>query len=420
MYTPKPNPILTTLTRALSRLGVFGYGKKSKDIVIGSQRPISDWRTYSGDKNTYGRSYDAEIPINGGLIRDPDRLRTLFELYCCPEIRTSVNTPVDDVFSSEHGDDIGLMLSDWVDKVDPETGVGKIAIDPYIKNILSEFIYRHLGAEDCKQIVRDMLITGDAFLEVIFDRQLNIKRTMRLPVGEMFRVEDNDANLIEFNQRNYYTNDHAIVFSPFQVVHFRYHRVKLYGQSLFESSISDFDDLQAGFTDLRKACHELGASPIHHELQPGSTREDVDRYRQAHVEFKSKYMVTDIYTQNGVSLEKISSGNNNDLKSLVDRIQLARKRIAMACRMPSYALGIDNTAKELSGQPATSYARHISAVRQAFSEGINQLLDTHLALMGVPESEWRYRISYPSIVVNPFSMSAPKKETVSSNDDQTV
>lgn len=400
----------TTIANFAKRFNLFGVGNNA----TGQQRPLSGTWLYgaSGD-SLIGRRYDLEIPLNGGLVRDAIRLRSLIEMQTyCPEINTAVATQRDDCFSSEHGDDQGLYISDWIDREN------KIPVDPIIKRLCDDFIYEHFGAEQGKPTVLEALTVGDSFSEVVFDKKMTkIERIMRLPVGEMFRIEDNQGYLLRFEQRHYESQDLSTsgndlvgnAFSPLQIIHWRYQPYRLYGRSLFEVAKADWEDLKKGEIDLAKACRDLGANPVHHEMAPNSTLTDKADYQRDHMAAKEQYLVSDLYTMPGVKIGRVSSSQAN-LSPLVDRVLMARKRIAMICRTPPYLLGIpQDGAKQLSGQPATSYARQIASVRQMYSNGVNEVLNIHLALNGIAPERWRYKIVYPEIVVNPFNQAAPDR-----------
>jgi hypothetical protein len=404
-------PLFSAALALAKKLNPFA----KKGVALGQQRPLSSiWGYGAGGDSLVGRNYDLEIPLKGGLVRDATRLRNLLEMrQYCPEIKKAIAIQRDDCFSSEHGDDIGFWISDWVDRE------RKIPVDPQVKDLLTEFIYQHFGAEGCKPTVAEALSLGDSFSEIVFDEKFTkIERLMRLPVGEMFRVEDDQGYLLRFEQRRYLSEDlthsgEALgnVFHPAQIIHWRYQPVHLYGESLYEESLADWEDLKKGEIDLAKACRDLGVIPVHHELAPNSTIDDKNQYEAAHKAAKKEFLITDLYTLPGVKISRIATSQAN-LDPLVDRVLMRRKRIAMSCRTPAYLLGIqEDSAKQLSGQPASAYARQIASVRQMYSEGVNYVLDLHLMLNKIPPDRWRYRLNYPEIIVNPFNQPAPTPNT---------
>lgn len=394
------NPIYDRISRLVDRIKSIG-----KSTPVGSQRPLSQRLSGAHGDSLISRYHDLEIPINGGLVRDAVRLRNLLEMRTyCPEIKKSIAIQRDDAFSSEHGDDLGISVSEWVDREN------KIPIDPEVKYLIEDFIYSHFNAEFCKPILAESLSLGDSFCEIVYDlKSRKIDRLLRLPVGEMFRVEDDHGQLLRFEQRRYISdNTGGIAYHPQQIVHWRYQPQHLYGESLYEESVADWEDLKRGEIDLAKACRDLGVIPVQHEMAPEMDKDALDDYKADHQAAKKEFLITDLYTMSGVNIRRISTTAAN-LTPLVDRVLMRRRRLAMACRTPTYLLGIEETAaKQLSGQPASSYSRHIASVRQSFSTGVNQVLDLHLWLNGVPPDRWRYRLQYPKIVVNPFNLPAPQ------------
>lgn len=404
------NPIIDRLKNLAQRLGLVApFGN-----AIGSQRPLRDRWMGTGDPDSIiGRNYDLEIPLSGGLIRDPDGLRTLIEMRTyCPEVETAISVLRDDAFSSEHGDDQGVSVSKFLDNNEELPDEQRTPIDSNIKSILDDFIYKHLTAEFCKPILEETLTTGDSFVEIVFNSSLTeIVELLRLPVGEMFRVELSKGQLVQFEQRGqsniWNTDSYKILYAPMQIIHWRYKKVHLYGRSLYAAAKNDWDDLKLAEQDLAKACRDLGVIPVHHEMPEKTDRTFRDLYQQEHIRQKQSFLVTDLYTMPGVKISRIASAQAN-LDPLFDRVIMRRLRIAMTCRVPESLMSVGHgfsSGKELSNQPATAYARHLAAVRQSHAQGLNQILDTVLALKGINPADRQYRLVFPKIVTNPYNQS---------------
>ena len=396
-------PPTNIIAAALSRLRQLLPGSGGNGEPSGQQRPVGG-TTYSvfgsGEESPVDRNHDLEIPVNGNLVRGSERLRNLYEMRTyCPEINTAIAIQRDDVFSSESGDDQGVMVSDFTDERE------LVPVDPVIKTLIEEFLYAQHGTQLAKQIVAEALSFGDSFVEIVFDRRVTrIERLLRLPVGEMFRIETRAGQLLRFEQRRWlHETTPPIVYHPLQIIHWRYRPVYLYGESLFEASVADWEDLKIAEKDLAKGCRDIGVIPVHHEMPEGTDKAYLADYKRNHIAAKGEYLVTDLYTMPGVKIGKISTTYPN-LVELTNRVRMRRKRIAMACRTPDYLLGLgEGSAQQIMMQPATAYARHIASVRQCYSEGLNQLIDLHLALNGYPPDQRRYRLLYPQLVVNPFT-----------------
>jgi hypothetical protein len=82
---------------------------------------------------------------------------------------------------------------------------------------------------------------------------------------------------------------------------------------------------------------------------------------------------------------------------------LRRMRIAARSRVPLYLLGIEQrSAREIAMQPAIAFVVFVGVVRQLFSTGLRQLINTELALKQVPPPQWVYKLQFPKINVNPW------------------
>jgi hypothetical protein len=51
-----------------------------------------------------------------------------------------------------------------------------------------------------------------------------------------------------------------------------------------------------------------------------------------------------------------------------------------------------------------------------FAKGIKQLIDTELAIAGIPQNEWHYDIVFPKIYTNPFIETDSNLEGIEDND----
>jgi hypothetical protein len=75
----------------------------------------------------------------------------------------------------------------------------------------------------------------------------------------------------------------------------------------------------------------------------------------------------------------------------------------MKAQIPPWMFGLGTEgAREIAGQPALFFARHVNDLRTAFSTGLRHIFNLELALHGFRREEWRYRIIYPKIYVDPL------------------
>ncbi len=367
----------------------------------------------SSDQTDIGRNYDLEI--SEPIVRSPDIATPLAEMMeYCPEVTTTLNEICGSIWASDDGDDLGFSLSDEI-----TPGVN---IDPEVKKILDRLIDEVIGGTTLELAAERMLQWGDAFGGIgVNTKLMQIDRLTFLPTWEMFRIEDNQARLLGYEQRKYLSDHEFGLFHPLTVCHWRYRRKMLYGRSLYKESIDDWCRLKDAVEDLAKAARSIGINPNVHRLPDGCDEEYAKAYKDQYEAAKRLGSVTDFYLMPTADVAKV--GNlNPDLTALANNVLLWRQRIIMSSRVPTYLVGIHNPgAKEIAGQPALAYARFINSIRRQITSGIRQICDLELALHGLPKERWQYSITYPRIGVNPYgrSSSTPIDETTLITDEDS-
>ena len=88
--------------------------------------------------------------------------------------------------------------------------------------------------------------------------------------------------------------------------------------------------------------------------------------------------------------------------SLRDNVELWRSRIGMISRIPPWLLGERRGLRDLGAQPALSFSIAVGSVRICLAKGLKQIINTELALHGIPKNEWQYNLVFPKIYTNPF------------------
>lgn len=385
--TPGRNRRLENLWRTLT-----GYVRA---LFRGSQRPLVQSSIYHGSPQTArARNYDLEI--QEFPIRDAERARSLIEMVeWCPEIGTATGWIVDDVLSSEDGDDQGIVVSQEL--------IDHTPIDPQVYQIATDAITRIFPVSNLEVIAKRVVNWGDAFASLALDTSKNqVSGLMLLPTWEMFRVES-QGELLGFQQRRRISDeDPDYTFIPAEVVHWRYRRENLYGRSLYYESIEDWERLKRSTDALALACDAVGVNPNNHIMPEGTTPEQLQDYQSRHEQRLADGLITDYYLMPGQDIRKLSAVNP-DLQALADTVLFWRKRIVMKSRVPPYLLGLPaEGARDISGQPAMAYARFINRVRMSLSEGILQVLFTDLWLKGINPDLWLNKIClvYPKIVTS--------------------
>jgi hypothetical protein len=366
-----------------------------KLLFQGSQRPLAAAQFQRTDYATVrGRNFDLEI--SEYPIRDPEKARELLEICeWCPEAAKSIQVLISSAFSSADGDDQGFTLSDTCNDRTP--------LDAIVYEVGMAAIARVLPVSALSMACERILSYGDCFAELSIDEKASqVNGLMFLPTWELFRVEV-QGDLQRFDQRRrLWEETPEVSFAPAKIVHWRYRRKNLYGRSIFNESLEDWGRLKRSTEALLFASESSIAADLH--IMPENVDEAyLEAYRDEQRRERTDGIITDYYMMPSGKVERLSS--NPDLKALTDSVLLWRSRIIMASGVPPYLLGLPALgAKEISGQPALEYARHINWLRACLTEGVVQILETEMVLKGIPEERWRGRIklTYPVIAVNIF------------------
>lgn len=377
--------------------------------VVGTQRSLALNPLNTNGFTALSRQYDLEITELP--VRNAQVARELIEMVeYCPEVATAINEISDSVWSSADGDDQGFAIA-------PTLNDNKTPVDPNVYRILQRLVDDVIGGTTLEPAAERILAYGDAFASIgVNTRKMRIEKVLFLPTWEMFRCEDNQGQLLGFEQRRYLANSEtAIGFHPVQMAHFRYRQKVLYGRALFYESIGDWHGLKDATEDLANGSRAIGINPNVH-IMPACEGEDYRKaYKEAYEQKRSRGIVTDFYLANGADLKKLAN-INPDLKPLIDNVMMRRCRIAMRSRVPLWLLALPmDGAREIAGQPAMAYARFINRVRMALTAGIKHMCDLELALNGIPREQWQYRIIWPRVYVNPYAEQLNPTEEGESN-----
>jgi len=373
----------------LERIYQFIFGDRTKNYD-GKSKPggvatISSW----------GRKYDIEsieIPF-----RDPQLAKQLQEMvYSCAEIATALEVTSDYAFTSAEGDEHGFAI----------TEDDLLGTDEEVMTVARAVQKRVMCGTRLQTAVWRALAWGDAFANLAIDiKAREITGLIYLPTWQMFRVEDDSGNLRHFEQYKKLNDPKPIVLHPIKVVHWRWKRVYKYGRSHFAECLTggDWERLAAATQDMMTACRNLGANPNVHLMPQGTDELYKKAYREDYEAKLKKGMVTDIYLAPGGDIKKAGVNWNPFLNNLLSAVNLWRARIGMRSRVPGWLMQIDTgKARDIAGQPALAYAVFIGSVRMMLTEGIRQIIDTELALKGIPKDRWRYKITFPRVYTDPF------------------
>ncbi|MBD2465719.1 hypothetical protein H6G89_32545 [Oscillatoria sp. FACHB-1407] len=342
-------------------------------------------------------SFFASIPDTEEFpTRSPDLAKQIIDLVNhCPEAGVALEVLCAYALSSGTGDELGFAV--LPDENDPRPNTVKIA-RAVIDRVGDIWLWW--------QVIWRFLAWGDAFgLMEIDTKAMQVEALRLLPTWQIHAIPDETTGqIIHYEQRFGGRREHAVI-QPLSMVQWSYNRRYLYGRSLYREALPDWAKLKDVDQDLSDASREAALQPNVHIMPPGADENYKQAYKSDHEARKKKGIVPDIYLLQGAEVKKpMGLPSSFPLTGFLDHHLMRRARIAMRSRVPPYLLGIDSKfAKEISMQPAIAFVVQVGLVRQLFSAGLRQLINTELALKNVSPNNWVYRIVFPKINVNPYA-----------------
>ena len=337
-----------------------------------------------------------------------------------PEVDTAQEIFSDYALGSEIGDERGFAI------VENE-------LHPYPKTvaIAQELQRRVLSGVDFQMSVDRFMRYGDCFGNIAIDfDKMQISGFQFLPTWQIFRIEAGDLSeyenavtngklssgqLIRFEQHRKSRDPHPIILHPITVVHWRYRQKEKYGRSHYRVAIADGQRLDRAIEVLEVVSTDIGYNPVVHTMPQGM---DVFFKEQYKTEYKEKLKngpVTHIFLEAGGSVGRVGQLPQNET-SLRDNVELWRSRIGMASRIPPWLLGERKGLRDLGAQPALSFSIAVGSVRICLAKGLKQIINTELALNGIPRDEWQYDLVFPKIYTNPFVETDTNLEGIEDSD----
>jgi len=352
-------------------------------------------------RQTGDRDLD-EIPF-----RDPRYARELMNFVDYnPEVDTAQEIFSDYALGSEIGDERGFAITENEFHPYPRTVA-----------IAQELQRRVLSGVDFQMAVDRFMRYGDCFGNMAIDaNKMQISGFQFLPTWQTFRVEAGDlaeykkavqdgmmssGQLIRFEQWRKYNDADPIKLHPLTVVHWRYRQKNKYGRSHYRVAIPDGARLERAIEVLEAVSSEIGYNPTVHTMPQGTDSTYKQQYKN---EFQAKLKegpVTHIFLESGAGISRVGQLPSNET-SLRDNVELWRSRIGMISRIPPWLLGERRGLRDLGAQPALSFSIAVGTVRICLAKGLKQIINTELALQGIPQNEWQYNLVFPKIYTNPF------------------
>ncbi|NJN87930.1 MAG: hypothetical protein HC881_18585 [Leptolyngbyaceae cyanobacterium SL_7_1] len=309
----------------------------------------------------------------------------------CPEAASALEVTCAYALSSGTGDEMGFVVE--LDPNNPQPGTVAIA---------SDVLSRCFTLIDYWQIIWRMLAWGDAFVLMDIDtKQRQVVGCKLLPTWQIHRMEDDFGVLSGFEQR---WARNKVYIPALSMVQWSYNKRHRYGRSLYHEARRDWAKMKEGDEDLSVASRSSAIQPNLHIMPPGVDENYRRAYKEDHGARRKQGLIPDFYLLQGAEMRKPAGiPSSFPLNGLIDYVNLRRLRIAARSRVPLYLLGIDQKyASEIAMQAAIAFVMHVGAVRQLLAQGLRQVINTELALQGVP-APWHYRITFPKINVNPWA-----------------
>lgn len=330
--------------------------------------------------------------------RSPDLARVLIDLVNgCPEAGAALEITCAYALSSGTGDELGFAVVEDENNPQPKTVQTARAL-----------LTRCCNLQTYWQIIWRMLAWGDAFGLMDIDTKAMMVSSFRLlPSWQVHSIPNEaDGTLLNYEQR-FSQRDKAVI-PPVSLIQWSYNRRYLYGRSLYYESINDWLKLKDADEDLAEANRSSAVQPNIHLMPPGADEAYKRAYKEDHENRRKAGIIPDIYLLQGADVRKPAGPPGGyPINQMILNHAMRRARIVMRSRVPSYLLGIDTSyAKEISTQPALAFVVFVGLVRQLFSAGLRQLINTELALKQIPPEQWAYQLQFPKIQVNPWMQSA--------------
>jgi hypothetical protein len=360
-----------------------------------------------------------EIPF-----RDSRRARELMNFVDHnPEVDTAQEIFSDYTLGSEAGDERGFAIVENEFNRFPQT-----------VKIAQELQRRVLSGVDFQIAVDRFMRYGDCFGNIAIDfNNMRISGLQFLPTWQTFRVEAGDlpeyqklvqdgqvtsGQLIRFEQYRKISDPDPIKLHPITVVHWRYRQKNKYGRSHYRVAVADGQRLERAIEILEAVSTEIGYNPVVHVMPEGMDESFKQQYKTEYEARLKEGPVTHMFLMAGGSVGRVGQLPQNET-SLRDNVELWRSRIGMISRIPPWLLGERRGLRDLGAQPALSFSIAVGSVRICFAKGIKQIINTELALKGIPQNQWHYDIVFPKIYTNPFAEQDANLEGIEDTDGKS-
>lgn len=411
---------------ALVRIGMANIFQKIYKTIFGDRPSFEgNSRPSLGNNNFISLSQRRDDPdLDEIPFRDSRRARELMNFVDHnPEVDTAQEIFSDYTLGSEAGDERGFAIVENEFNRFPQT-----------VKIAQELQKRVLSGVDFQIAVDRFMRYGDCFGNIAIDfNNMQINGFQFLPTWQTFRVEAGDlpeyqklvqdgqvtsGQLIRFEQYRKINDQDPIKLHPITVVHWRYRQKNKYGRSHYRVAVADGQRLERAIEILEAVSTEIGYNPVVHVMPEGMDESFKQQYKTEYEARLKEGPVTHMFLMAGGSVGRVGQLPQNET-SLRDNVELWRSRIGMISRIPPWLLGERRGLRDLGAQPALSFSIAVGSVRICFAKGIKQIINTELALKGIPQNQWHYDIVFPKIYTNPFAEQDANLEGIEDTDGKS-
>lgn len=324
------------------------------------------------------------------------------------EVSTALDIMADEAVNPESGSHEPFRIDYEIGYTPPRT-VKKI-----IENVLADtqLLEKSYG------IIRDCLLYGDNFQQIIVNNQLEVIRLMHMPVKTMVRHEDDHGLLLTgstegefaFEQYSDGISNFIAGFFPFQIEHLRWNRrgSDPYGRSLFYSARGSYKKLRSmeealsinwltrAFARLLFAVDTTGMSPAEAKQAITDFRMSLQMQQVSSDTLGEKQMTVpkDIFLGRGYHqysarmFESLSNVSVLDTSNTgfwnLNPVEYYRDKVILPGRVPRAYLGLPQEirTKEALAQLDRRFARAVRRAQQVLSFMVIHVIDLALVLKG--------------------------------------
>ena len=371
--------------------------------------------------NDYKKEWGLEITEHP--VRSPEVAIPLIEMGdICHEVRSCIDAAIQDVFTDDDGDVVNAFwISDYLDKEETQP------IHPETKQIIDNLLKRKqddcfvIGGDRLEEELHELLLFGNCFLEIGVGEDSNgeyyVERLLKLPTWEMFRIESDQGVLQKFSQRKYLARNEesSIDFIPKKIIHTRYTKKGLYGESPFKPSIPYWENLKEAVLNLVIACRSAAIVPTVHRYPKSFSPKKQKEYRE-YVEQREKIekIITNWFIEPEMEILKLTN-TNPSLTPLLEDVNHWRSMMFLPGMPPYFFQGVKSQkARDISGGPDRRYSRLRQHWCSLLSSIIRRVIETEIILKKGQawfDKHGSYRIQWNKLVLEQTSTRNPDELT---------